>query len=141
MNIKLATTGDDFRRAFPAVHALRPHLDEREYMTMVKRMVGSGYHLAILELEDGTVPCVGGFRIDEMFHRGLGVYVDDLSTLEEHRNKGYGAKVLDFIIEYSRKQKCECIHLDSGVQRFAAHRFYLRYGFDITSHHFAMKFS
>ena len=140
MDIKLARTADDFHRAFPAIHALRPQFDESEYMTMVKRMVGSGYHLAMLELEDGTVPCVGGFRIDEMFHRGKGVYVDDLSTLEEHRGKGYGALVLDFIVDYCKKEKCVCIHLDSGVQRFAAHRFYLRYGFDITSHHFAMSF-
>lgn len=139
MNIKLAKTGEDFRRAYAAVKELRPHLDEHEYMTMVKRMVGAGYHLAMLELEDGTVPCIGGFRIDEMFHRGKGVYVDDLSTLEAHRSKGYGAKVLDFIIEYCKREKCVSIHLDSGVQRFAAHRFYLRYGFDITSHHFAMK--
>jgi GNAT superfamily N-acetyltransferase len=140
MNIKIARTGEDFRRAFPAVKELRPFLDEAEYMTMVKRMIAGGYHLAMLELEDGTVPCVGGFRIDEMFHRGKGVYVDDLSTLEAYRSKGYGARVLDFIIEYCKKENCVCIHLDSGVQRFAAHRFYLRYGFDITSHHFAMKF-
>ena len=140
MNIKLARTGEDLRRAFPAVKELRPFLEEAEYMTMVKRMIAGGYHLAMLELEDGTVTCVGGFRIDEMFHRGKGVYVDDLSTLEAHRSKGYGAKVLDFIIEYCKKEDVVCIHLDSGVQRFAAHRFYLRYGFDITSHHFAMKF-
>lgn len=140
MNIKLAKTGEDLRRVYPAMKELRTHLDERDYMTMVKRMIGAGYHLAMLELEDGTVACVGGFRIDEMFHRGKGVYVDDLSTLPIHRSKGYGAKVLDFIIEYCKKEGCECIHLDSGVQRFAAHRFYLNYGFDITSHHFAMKF-
>lgn len=140
MNIRLARTGEDLRLAFPAIKELRPFLTEPEYMTMVNRMIAGGYHLAMLELKDGTVPCVGGFRIDEMFHRGKGVYVDDLSTLEQHRSKGYGAKVLDFIIRYARNQGCECIHLDSGVQRFAAHRFYLRYGFDITSHHFAMKF-
>jgi hypothetical protein len=28
--------------------------------------------------------------------------------------------------------------LDSGVQRFGAHRFYLRRRMDITSHHFAL---
>lgn len=33
---------------------------------------------------------------------------------------------------------CEQIHLDSGVQRFAAHRFYLREGFNIASHHFSI---
>jgi hypothetical protein len=31
------------------------------------------------------------------------------------------------------------LHLDSGVQRFAAHRFYLARRMDITCHHFALK--
>jgi GNAT superfamily N-acetyltransferase len=140
MNIRIAKTEQDLRLAFPAVKELRPHLTEESYLTMVKRMINGGYHLVMLELEDGTVPCIGGFRIDEMFHRGKGVYVDDLSTLEKYRSKGYGAKVLDFIIDHCKNEGCECIHLDSGVHRFGAHRFYLRYGFDITSHHFAMKF-
>lgn len=140
MKVKLASTDDDLIRAFPAVQALRPNLTVETYLPMVKRMMSNGFHLAMLELENGNVPAIGGFRIDEMFHRGKGVYVDDLSTLEEHRSKGYGAIVLDFIIAYCKEQGCECIHLDSGVQRFRAHRFYLKYGFDITSHHFAMKF-
>mgnify|MGYP001580344369 CR=1 FL=1 len=139
MTIKLASTEQDLLRAFPAMKELRPLLEKDEYLTMVKRMIKGGYFLAMLELENGEVPCVGGFRIDEMFHRGKGVYVDDLSTMEIYRSKGYGAMVLDFIIDYCKKEGCECIHLDSGVQRFAAHRFYLRKGFDITAHHFAMK--
>ncbi len=140
MKIKLATTNDDLLRALPAMKELRPHLEEESYLIQVQRMIKSGYHLVILELEDGEVAAVGGFRIDEMFHREKGVYVDDLSTKEIHRSKGYGAKVLDFIVDYCKNEGCACIHLDSGVQRFAAHRFYLRYGFDITAHHFAMKF-
>jgi GNAT superfamily N-acetyltransferase len=140
MIVRLAKTDDDLMRAFPAVNALRPALTPETYLPMVKRMMNNGFHLAMLELENGTVASIGGFRIDEMFHRGKGVYVDDLSTLEEHRSKGYGEKVLDFIVAYCKEKGCECIHLDSGVQRFRAHRFYLKYGFDITSHHFAMKF-
>ena len=35
----------------------------------------------------------------------------------------------------------ECVlHLDSGVQRFGAHRFYLASRMDIIAHHFSMKF-
>jgi|688.fasta_scaffold1647824_1 GNAT superfamily N-acetyltransferase len=140
MKVKLAITDDDLMRAFPAVNALRPNLTPENYLPMVKRMMSNGFHLAMLELDNGSVPAIGGFRIDEMFHRGKGVYVDDLSTLEEHRSKGYGEQVLDFIIAYCKAQGCECIHLDSGVQRFRAHRFYLKYGFDIIGHHFALKF-
>jgi hypothetical protein len=33
---------------------------------------------------------------------------------------------------------CRQLHLDSGVQRFGAHRFYLRAGFNIGGHHFSI---
>lgn len=32
---------------------------------------------------------------------------------------------------------CEELHLDSGVQRFPAHRLYLKFGFDIGAHYFS----
>jgi len=31
------------------------------------------------------------------------------------------------------------LHLDSGVQRFSAHRFYLSKRMEISSHHFSLK--
>lgn len=39
---------------------------------------------------------------------------------------------------YALATGCEQIHLDLGVQRFAAHRFYSREGFNIASHHFSI---
>ncbi len=41
-----------------------------------------------------------------------------------------------FISQVQRQQ--QQLTLDSGVQRFAAHRLYLRQRMDITSHHFTM---
>ena len=45
---------------------------------------------------------------------------------------------MDWLKCHARENECEQIHLDSGVQRFPAHRFYLREGFDIASHHFSI---
>jgi len=42
-------------------------------------------------------------------------------------------------MKHAHERGCGQVHLDSGVQRFAAHRFYLRNGFDIASHHFSVK--
>ena len=49
-----------------------------------------------------------------------------------------GADVAKWVADYGRQRGCKELHLDSGVQRFAAHRFYLRERMDITCHHFAM---
>ena len=50
-------------------------------------------------------------------------------------------RLMDWLVGRAREQGCDELHLDSGVQRYGAHRFYLRYGMDITSHHFRIALS
>ena len=66
------------------------------------------------------------------------MYVDDLVTSTEHQSKGAGQFALQWLKNYAREQGCQQLHLDSGVLRFNAHKFYLRNGFNINSHHFAI---
>ncbi len=44
--------------------------------------------------------------------------------------------LLDWIGRYGKERGCTSLHLDSGVQRHAAHRFYLRERMDIVFYHF-----
>lgn len=139
MEIKIANTEFEILDTFAVMKELRPQLDIRSYVSVIENLMKDGYRIAYLKDDEGHVVCAGGFRIGEMLHRGKYLYLDDLSTLPEERSKGYGSLLLDFLIDYARKENCDTFHLDSGVTRFGAHRFYLRKGFDITSHHFAMK--
>lgn len=139
MEIRLATSDTDIQRCFATLQELRPFLKEEDFPARIRRMMKTGYQLVFIETEDGQVPAVGGFRIEEMLHRGKSIYLDDLSTSEKFRSKGYGGKIIDWLLELAKKENCSSFHLDSGVQRFAAHRFYLKKGFNITSHHFAIQ--
>ena len=65
--------------------------------------------------------------------------MDDLVTDAADRSKGYGDAMLDWLTDYAKMQTCEYLNLDSGVQRFGAHRFYLRKRMDIVCHHFSLK--
>jgi len=87
--------------------------------------------------QDGTV-AVTGFRTGENFAWGRFLYVDDLVTLPTHRSKGYGAELLARLKEYAAKQGCLQLHLDSGIQRKEAHRFYEREGMAMAGLHFAV---
>ena len=49
--------------------------------------------------------------------------------------------MMDWLVGRAKERGCDELHLDSGVQRYGAHRFYLRYGMDITSHHFRLALS
>jgi hypothetical protein len=46
--------------------------------------------------------------------------------------------MIEWLKAHARELGCRQLHLDSGVQRFGAHRFYLRHGFNIASHHFSI---
>ncbi|HET6992075.1 MAG TPA: GNAT family N-acetyltransferase [Bacteroidia bacterium] len=139
MKIKLAATDTDLLLCFPAMQALRPFLKKEDFLPRIKRLMKGGYQIAFVLLPDGTVPAVAGFRFEEMLHRGNSIYIDDLSTLEESRSKGYGGMLIDYLINLAKEKEMHSIHLDSGVQRFDAHRFYLKKKFNITSHHFALQ--
>ena len=47
--------------------------------------------------------------------------------------------LLRWLVRDASERGLDQLHLDSGVQRHGAHRFYLAHRFAITSHHFAME--
>ena len=138
MPITLATTRDEILRCFPVMAELRPHLKEAEFVARVQRQQRDGYHLAFLS-EKGKVLAVAGYRYSESLSWGKFMYVDDLVTTEKSRSRGNGQKLIKWLISQAKAHDCDQFHLDSGVQRFGAHRFYLASRMDIIAHHFALK--
>jgi GNAT superfamily N-acetyltransferase len=117
---------------------LRPHLVESEFLKRIRRQQLSGFSMVRLE-ENGIVEGVAGFRISESLYYGRFLYVDDLVTNETSRSRGHGTRLFDWLVTHARETGCDSLALDSGVQRFQAHRFYLKRGMDITCHHFALR--
>jgi ribosomal protein S18 acetylase RimI-like enzyme len=138
MEIKRAKEKEDFLKCWKVVHELRPHLDQERYLVLILHMIDEGYKLVYIE-ENGKGVSFCGYRLTTMLHRGRSIYIDDLCTLTEARGKGHGKALLDYVLEEAKKQELQSIHLDSGHQRHDAHRLYLNFGFNITSHHFAME--
>lgn len=138
MTIKLATIDEEIRACFPVMVQLRPHLAAEEFVGRVQGQEGAGYRLAFVE-EAGRVVAVAGYRVLENLAWGRFLYVDDLVTDGEARSRGHGEALFAWLVEEAKRSGCGELHLDSGVQRFGAHRFYLRERMEITSHHFAMK--
>jgi GNAT superfamily N-acetyltransferase len=81
---------------------------------------------------------VAGFRIGESLAWGKYMYVDDLVSRSAVRSRRHGQALFDWLIGFARDQGCIAVHLDSGVQNFGAHRFYLRNRMIISSHHFKL---
>lgn len=136
MEIHIATTDAEIAACYPVMRELRPHIAEDQFLSRVRSQEDAGYRLAFIQGSDGVV-AVAGFRVGENLAWGRFLYVDDLVTLPAHRSKSYGAKLLSWLKERAAKEGCRQMHLDSGIQRKEAHRFYEREGMTMASLHFA----
>ncbi|MBC7502902.1 MAG: GNAT family N-acetyltransferase [Herminiimonas sp.] len=135
-DIRLACADADIASTFRLMVQLRTHLSETEFVPLIQKMKReSGYRLVALRTDE-AIGAVAGFRITDSLAWGHYIYVDDLITDDRMRSRGYGEALLDWIAEYGKAQGCTQLHLDSGVQRHGAHRFYLRERMDITCYHF-----
>lgn len=135
MNIRIATTDSEIAACFPVMRELRPHLVQEQFLARIRSQEHAGYRLAYVRASDGIV-AVAGFRLAENLAWGRFLYVDDLVTLPEQRSQGHGARLLSWLKGQAARQGCEQMHLDSGMQRKEAHRFYAREGMTMASLHF-----
>lgn len=137
--IAIATTAETILRCHPVMRELRPLFQNPEqFVERVLRQQKQGYKLAFVE-SDGQVHAVAGYRFLESLFSGKFLYVDDLVTRESDRSRGFGGELLDWLIEQAREHDCENLELDSGVQRFDAHRFYFAKRMHISSYRFRIK--
>jgi GNAT superfamily N-acetyltransferase len=126
-------------QAHAAMLELRPGVgsatDFAQRIDQVQRP--AGYRL-VASFEDGAgdATAVAGFRLIEDLVHGRHLYVDDLSTRAAFRKRGHAAALMEWLRAEALREGCTHLTLDSGVHRHDAHRFYLKQGMAISSHHF-----
>lgn len=138
MEIKIARTLEDIQQCWDVLKALRPHLDQHNFVDIVSEMIREGYQLAFIE-ESGRAVAAIGFRYLQFLYNGKHFYIDDLSTLPGARGKGFAGKLIDYVVDLARQKGYDHVTLDSGYHRLDAHRLYLNKGFVLASHHFSKK--
>jgi GNAT superfamily N-acetyltransferase len=139
IQIELAESDEQIAACFETMAFLRPHLAREGFVRRVRAQAEQGYRLAALR-EDGeaAVRCVAGFRVLRQLAYGDVLYVDDLSTAEDDRSRGYGNAMFGWLVEYAGRLGLDELQLDSGVQRHGAHRFYFRERMHIHAYHFRL---
>jgi GNAT superfamily N-acetyltransferase len=123
----------------PVLQELRPDLDAAQLRAVYAEGWPQGYRfLAALDQAGGCLG-VAGWRLVATVFAGRKLYVDDLVTAASRRSTGVGQALLTELEQRARAAGCSVLDLDSGVQRFDAHRFYLRERLHISSHHFTKR--
>jgi Acetyltransferases len=133
--INLAETDNEIEMCWEAMYLLRPLLQKENFIEMIKSMQAEGYKLLYLKV-DGQTVSVAGYRIFSMLYCGKQLYIDDLSTLEKCRGKGYASILLKYIYNIAKNERCISVQLDSGPTRTSAHKLYFKEGFTISAFHF-----
>jgi GNAT superfamily N-acetyltransferase len=105
MSIKTAITDTEIACCWEAVFLLRPMLKQGEFVSQIKAVQKEGYKLLYIE-EKGKVVSLAGYRIFTMLYAGKMLYIDDLSTLDPHRGKGYASLLLNHLC-YCKTRKLQ----------------------------------
>ncbi|WP_395343821.1 GNAT family N-acetyltransferase [Ningiella sp. W23] len=137
MEVHFLEKNDDYEAVLKALLSLRTSYDLDTLSNQIQKQYEYGYKVAYVRSSDGIL-AVAGFCVGEKLAWGKHIYIDDLITNPNYRSTGVGRFFINWFKEFAAKNNCEQIHLDSGVQRFPAHKFYLREGFNIASHHFSI---
>lgn len=137
MEVLFFSENEDYWEVLKVLQQLRPQYALTSLAQQVEKQIQQGYNLVYVK-SGSDILAASGFVVGEKLAWGKYIYVDDLVTNELTGSDGVGKYVIDWLKEYAQQQGCEQIHLDSGVQRFGAHRFYLRERFTIASHHFSL---
>ncbi len=122
-------------QAWAVLRELRGHRDDEAMDEVYAASHDHGYRITAVFADDVCV-AVAGWRIGTNMAIGRNLYVEDLVTSAARRSGGHGAALLTHLESVARDAGCDALHLDSGVQRHDAHRFYFREGMHISSHHF-----
>jgi GNAT superfamily N-acetyltransferase len=133
--LNFATTPIELSRCFPVLQQLRPHLQQETFVEYAEELRAEGYQFAYLESQ-GAVVCVAGFKIAKNLFIGKHLYIEDLVTAEAARSQNFGTVMMQGLIALAKQEACQAVHLDSGVQRHGAHKFYLNQNMKINCHHF-----
>ena len=127
---------------YQAIRELRPAVGDPA--AFVKRIDDvqrlEGYRLVASFVEgEEQAAAVAGFRVMHYIAWGDALYCDDLGTRPEHRGQGHAGRLIDWMIEETKRMGCGQFHLDSGVgeDRQAAHRLYFNKGMRISAYHFS----
>jgi GNAT superfamily N-acetyltransferase len=117
---------------------LRSHLNENNFVNDVLELMSDKYQIIVIK-EDNKVVSFAGFRPLRFLNSGPIIYIDDLCTLENYRQKGYGTALLNYIKDLAIKSGKTSVHLDSGYFRLDAHKLYFKNNFKQNAYHFSLE--
>ena len=117
------------------MHHLYPKFTKEKYELYLSEMIPRGYiQIGVFENEI----CIGitGCWFGTKLWSGKYLEIDNFIVHPDHRSKGIGKKLTDYIHQKALDLECSMIVLDAYTSNFPAHRFYYNQGYVPKGFHF-----
>ena len=85
---------------------------------------------------DAKLIGVCGLWYQTRHYAGKSVEMDHVIIDKEHRGKGIGKMLMDFIYRHAKIKNCRWVELNTYVHNFPSHKFYYNEGFIAKGYHF-----
>lgn len=98
-------------------------------LLIFKKLLNSQNKLFIASLDGHIVGCVNLQLIQNIRHGWLRGHIEEVIVKNEYRGKGIGSKLIQAVINFSKKNNIKIVKLMCGKQLIEAHKFYEKCGF------------
>ena len=133
--LKELTTVAEMLNNIEMMRFLYPSFSLEKYESYLKEMVPHNYkQLAVFENE--ICVAVTGYWRGTKLWSGKYIEIDNFIVHPEHRSKGLGKMMTDYIDIKAKEEGCSMIVLDAFTGNFTAHRFYYNQGYGPKGFHF-----
>jgi GNAT superfamily N-acetyltransferase len=135
MEIKELTTLPEMLDQIATLKHLYPKLQLDKYRDYLQFMIPNNYtQIAVFEADN----CIGitGCWFNIKLWSGKYLEIDNFIVHPDHRKKGVGKLLTDFVEQKAVDLGCTNIVLDAYTHNFKAHRFYYNQGFGPKGFHF-----
>ena len=133
--IKELTTVEEMLANIEVMKYLYPTFTLEKYESYLIEMIPHNYkQVAVFENE--ICVAVSGFWSGTKLWSGKYIEIDNFIVHPEHRSKGLGKMMTDYVDVLAKETGCTMIVLDAFTGNFTAHRFYYNQGYVPKGFHF-----
>ncbi|WP_309607929.1 GNAT family N-acetyltransferase [Flavobacterium sp.] len=135
MQTKELTTIHEMLAQFDIILHLYPNFTQEKYENYLKEMIPHNYKQVVI-FENNICVALTGFWTGTKLWSGKYIEIDNFIVHPEHRMKGLGKIMTDYIDGKAEELGCTMIVLDAFTGNFKAHRFYYNQGYSPKGFHF-----
>lgn len=135
MTVRELEDKDEMLAHLSVLNHLYPTLTLEEYKRELDLMLPHNYgQVGVFENEECIA--ISGFWIGNKLWCGKYLEIDNIVVAQEHRSRGVGQLIFDFLAKKAEEHDCTMMALDSYTTNYKAHKFFYNEGFAPKGFHF-----